>query len=40
VVPFNNLRTPEADKQYVFGPEMGHDYPKGWNPMAFFKKYM
>lgn len=31
VVPFNNLATPEADKQYLFGPEMGHDYPKGWS---------
>ena len=30
-VPFNNLKTPEADKQYIFGPEMGHDYPKGWS---------
>ena len=40
VVPFNNLATPAEKKQYVFGPEMGHDYPKGWNPTAFFKKYM
>lgn len=40
VVPFNNLATPAEKKQYVFGPEMGHDYPKGWSPIAFFKKYM
>ena len=40
VVPFNNLRTPEADKKYIFGPEMGHDYPKGWSPLGFFKPYM
>ena len=30
VVPFNNLRTPQEDKQYVFGPQMGHSYPTGW----------
>ncbi|MBR1473716.1 MAG: acetylxylan esterase [Paludibacteraceae bacterium] len=40
VVPFNNLKTPAAQKEYIFGPEMGHDYPKGWSPIAFFKKYM
>jgi len=40
VVPFNNLKTPEANKKYVWGPEMGHDYPSGWNPILFFKKYM
>lgn len=40
VVPFNNLATPDQDKQYIFGPEMGHDYPKGWNTNAFFKKYL
>ena len=40
VVPFNNLKTPEEQKEYIFGPEMGHDYPKGWSPVAFFKKYM
>ncbi len=39
VVPFNNLATPEADKKYIFGPEMEHDYPKGWSPVAFFKNY-
>ena len=30
VVPFNNLKPPEANKEYVFGPKMGHDYPTGW----------
>ena len=40
VVPFNNLQTPKADKKYIFGPEMGHSYPKGWNVMTFFKKWM
>ena len=40
VVPFNNLKTPETDKKYVWGPEMGHDFPKGWGPTAFFKQYL
>lgn len=40
VVPFNNLATPQEHKQYIFGPEMGHDYPRGWSPITFFKKYM
>ena len=40
VVPFNNLATPQEYKQYIFGPEMGHDYPQGWSPITFFKKYM
>ena len=31
VVPFNNLATPEADKEYIFGPLMGHSYPGNWN---------
>ena len=31
IVPFNNLRTPASDKEYIFGPEMGHDYPKNWS---------
>ena len=31
VVPYNNLATPESEKEYVFGPEMGHDYPAGWS---------
>ncbi len=39
-VPFNNLSTPAEKKQYIFGPEMGHDYPKGWTPTTFFKKFM
>ena len=30
IVPFNNLATPESEKQYIFGPTMGHDYPAGW----------
>ena len=30
VVPFNNLKTPAENKMYIFGPEMGHDYPKNW----------
>ena len=40
VVPFNNLATEESKKQYIFGPEMGHDYPSGWSPLAFFRKFM
>ena len=40
VVPFNNLLTPADKKTYIFGPEMGHDYPQGWSPIAFFKKYL
>ena len=40
VVPFNNLKTPAKDKKYVWGPEMQHDYPKGWGPYTFFKSYM
>ena len=30
IAPFNNLRTPEADKEYIFAPEMQHDFPAGW----------
>ena len=30
VVPFNNLATPESEKEYLFGPEMGHSYPGSW----------
>ena len=30
VVPFNNLASPESEKQYIFAPEMGHSYPAGW----------
>lgn len=42
VVPFNNLKTPEAEKKYIFGPEMGHDYPKAWytEMNALFKSKM
>ena len=42
IVPFNNLATPQADKQYIFGPEMGHDYPKNWYSMIenFRRKYL
>ncbi|MBR1807855.1 MAG: acetylxylan esterase [Paludibacteraceae bacterium] len=31
IVPFNNLQTPQSKKEYIFGPEMGHDYPAGWS---------
>lgn len=42
IAPFNNLKTPSADKEYIFAPEMGHDYPAGWNSklMNFFKARM
>ena len=30
VVPFNNLQSKEEDKEYIFGPEMGHDFPGNW----------
>ena len=42
VVPFNNLATPEADKEYIFAPEMGHSYPGNWNTKmnALFEKHM
>lgn len=42
VVPFNNLATPASDKEYIFGPEMGHDYPKNWYTKmnALFKSKM
>jgi cephalosporin-C deacetylase-like acetyl esterase len=40
VVPFNNLATEKSKKQYIFGPEMVHDYPSGWSPLAFFRKFM
>ncbi|MBR6168279.1 MAG: acetylxylan esterase [Paludibacteraceae bacterium] len=42
VAPFNNLLTPESDKEYVFAPEMQHDYPQGWmtKVMNFFKARM
>ena len=42
IAPFNNLLTPESDKEYVFAPEMQHDYPQGWTTkiMNFFKARM
>jgi cephalosporin-C deacetylase len=30
IAPFNNLLTPANQKEYIFAPEMQHDYPKGW----------
>jgi len=42
IAPFNNLLTPAADKEYIFAPEMQHDYPQGWTNklMTFFKERM
>ena len=42
IAPFNNLQTPETNKEYHFYPEMQHDYPKNWNSMImnFFKERM
>ena len=42
IAPFNNLLTPAQDKEYIFAPEMGHDYPVGWTGkmMNFFKARM
>ncbi len=42
IVPFNNLQTPKEDKEYIIAPEMGHDYPAGWNGkmMKLFKDKM
>lgn len=42
IAPFNNLQTPEADKEYHFYPNMTHDYPKDWYSMiaAFWEKYL
>jgi len=42
IAPFNNLQTPAADKEYIFAPEMQHDYPMGWTTkmMNFFKARM
>ena len=42
IAPFNNLLTPESDKEYIFAPEMQHDYPLGWTTklMNFFKARM
>ncbi|MBO4689310.1 MAG: acetylxylan esterase, partial [Paludibacteraceae bacterium] len=40
IAPFNNLKTPKTNKEYVFAPEMQHDYPAGWTTklMTFFKE--
>ena len=42
IAPFNNLLTPAADKEYIFAPEMQHDYPQGWTTKwsNFFKARM
>ena len=42
IAPFNNLLTPAADKEYIFAPEMQHDYPQGWTTKwnNFFKQRM
>ena len=42
IAPFNNLQTPASEKEYIFAPEMQHDYPKGWTTtiMNFFKARM
>ena len=42
IAPFNNLQTPASNKEYIFAPEMQHDYPQGWTSkiMAFFKERM
>lgn len=42
IAPFNNLQTPASDKEYIFAPEMQHDYPMGWTTkmMNFFKARM
>lgn len=30
IAAFNNLATPAAQKEIIFGPEMGHSYPANW----------
>lgn len=30
IAPFNNLKTAATNKEYVFAPEMQHDFPAGW----------
>ena len=42
IAPFNNLLTPASEKEYIFAPEMQHDYPAGWTTkiMNFFKARM
>ena len=45
LAPYNNVKTPAADKQVIFNPELQHqvkyDGEDNWNAtfMAFFKKY-
>ena len=42
IAPFNNLKTPESDKEYYFYPTMTHEIPSDWPSkyMAFFKARM
>ncbi|MBR1548391.1 MAG: acetylxylan esterase [Prevotella sp.] len=42
LAPYNNLQTPEADKQVVFNAELQHATNSQWNStyMDFFKRYM
>ena len=42
IAPFNNLKTPAANKEYHFYPDMTHDYPKNWYSMIenFRKKFL
>lgn len=42
IAPFNNLLTPAENKEYIFEPNMGHDYPAGWTTKwnKFFKDRM
>ena len=42
IAPFNNLKTPKSEKEYIFAPEMQHDYPQGWTTKwnNFFKARM
>ena len=42
IAPFNNLQTQAKDKEYIFAPEMQHDYPAGWTTKwnNFFKERM
>jgi len=42
IAPFNNLQTPESDKEYYFYPKMGHEIPAGWSNKwgSFFNAHM
>lgn len=42
IAPFNNLLTPESDKEYYFYPKMQHEIPSDWpaKTAAFFKEHM